>query len=81
MKSSESCYLLQNSVLSERRNTYDVNHPDSVALTVASKYIRNELFDKVRGEGLAYGVSVSASATDGEASISIYRSCTTHEKV
>ena len=43
-------------------------------IRVMLQYISDRMYDEVRGQGLTYGVSMSASVTEGRLTLSLTRS-------
>jgi len=67
---TESCFLKQ-SVL---YNNTDWTHKEVADIRVMLQYLSDRMYDEVRGQGLTYGVSMSASVTEGRLTISLTRS-------
>merc|ERR1711892_799888 len=67
---TESCYLKQ-SVL---YNNTDWTHKEVADIRVMLQYLSDRMYDEVRGPGLTYGVSMSASVTEGRLTLSLTRS-------
>merc|ERR1712106_545656 len=67
---TESRYLKQ-SVL---YNNTDWTHKEVADIRVMLQYLSDRMYDEVRGPGLTYGVSLSASVTEGRLTLSLTRS-------
>lgn len=67
---TESCFLKQ-SVL---YNNTDWTHQEVADIRVMLQYLSDRMYDEVRGQGLTYGISMSASLTEGRLTISFTRS-------
>merc|ERR1712106_281690 len=67
---TESCYLKQ-SVL---YNNTDWTHKEVAVIRVMLQYLSDRMYDEVRDQGLTYGVSLSASVTEGRLTMSLTRS-------
>ncbi len=48
--------------------------PEIAAVRVMLQYMTDRMYDKIRGRGWTYGVSMSASVTEGRMSVSFIRS-------
>ena len=51
-----------------------INHLQVADIRVMLQYLSDRMYDEVRGQGLTYGVSMSASVTEGRLTISLTRS-------
>merc|ERR1719350_332061 len=67
---TESCYLKQSMLY----NNTDWTHKEVADIRVMLQYLSDRMYDEVRGQGLTYGVSMSASVTEGRLTISLTRS-------
>jgi len=67
---TESCYLKQ-SVL---YNNTDWSDKEVADIRVMLQYLSDRMYDEVRGPGLTYGVSMSASVTEGRLTLGLTRS-------
>merc|ERR1712002_273994 len=67
---TESCYLKQSILY----NNTDWTHKEVADIRVMLQYLSDRMYDEVRGQGLTYGVSMSASVTEGRLTISLTRS-------
>jgi Zn-dependent M16 (insulinase) family peptidase len=48
--------------------------PEIAAVRVMLQYMTDRMYDKIRGKGWTYGVSMSASVTEGRLTVSFVRS-------
>jgi len=67
---TESCFLKQSILY----NNTDWTHKEVADIRVMLQYLSDRMYDEVRGQGLTYGVSMSASVTEGRLTISLTRS-------
>jgi Zn-dependent M16 (insulinase) family peptidase len=67
---TESCYLKQSMLY----NNTDWTHKEVADIRVMLQYLSDRMYDEVRGPGLTYGVSMSASVTEGRLTLSLTRS-------
>jgi len=67
---TESCYMKQYILY----NNTDWTSPEVTAVRVALQYLSDRMYDEVRGQGLTYGISMSASVTEGRLTLSLDRS-------
>jgi Zn-dependent M16 (insulinase) family peptidase len=67
---SDSCFLKQ-AIPFEISNWED---PEIAAVRVMLQYMTDRMYDKIRGKGWTYGVSMSASVTEGRLTVSFVRS-------
>jgi len=66
---SESCYFMQGIYY----NNTDWSHEDVANIRVMLQYLSDRFYNEVRGAGLAYGVKMSLSVTEGRITLSISR--------
>jgi len=67
---TESCFLKQSILY----NNTDWTNKEVADIRVMLQYLSDRMYDEVRGQGLTYGVSMSASVTEGRLTISLTRS-------
>lgn len=67
---TESCFLKQSILY----NNTDWTHPEVASVRVMLQYLSDRMYDEVRGQGLTYGISMSASVTEGRLSLGLTRS-------
>jgi hypothetical protein len=67
---SDSCHLRQ----SVPFDITDFEDPDLASVRVMLQYMSDRMYDKIRGQGWTYGVSISASVEEGRVTLSFIRS-------
>jgi len=69
LEGSQSCYLLQGIYY----NNTNWSDKEIAEVRVMLQYLSDRMYDKIRGSGLTYGVTMSLSVTEGRITLSLSR--------
>jgi len=69
LEGSQSCYLLQGIYY----NNTNWSDEEIAEVRVMLQYLSDRMYDKIRGTGLTYGVTMSLSVTEGRITLSLSR--------